>query len=128
LSTVCPNGTDMRTMAGALIDTVVQIYGKNKTVVLAGHDRGARSMQRAAVDIGQGGFTQIRAAGVWLADIVPIIIEYGSFSNPNNSVGYFHWVSDIQEAANNRADCKTELPSKSTRWILFASDHGLWRR
>lgn len=93
LSTVCPSGMDMRSTAGALIDTVVELYGQGKTVVLAGHDRGGRSMQRAAVDIGQGGFPQIKAAGVWIADVVPIITEFGSFSNPANAIGYFHWAS-----------------------------------
>ena len=78
LSTVCPNGTDERTNAGALIDATVAIFGEGKTVVLAGHDRGARAMQRAAVDIGQGGFPQVKAAGVWMADIVPIVAEYAS--------------------------------------------------
>ena len=49
-------------------------------------------MQRAAVDIGQGGFPFVKAAGVFMADIVPIVEEYASFSNPNKTVGYFHWV------------------------------------
>lgn len=74
---------------------MVAVFGEGKSVVLGGHDRGARSMQRAAVDIGQGGFPQIKALGVWMADIVPIIVEYHSFKNPNNSVGYFHWVSQL---------------------------------
>src|ERR1700760_1981833 len=91
LSTVCPNGTDERTNAGAIIDLVTKIYGPGKSVILGGHDRGARSMHRAAVDIGQGSFPQIDALGVFMADIVPIFEEYKSFSNPNFSVGYFHW-------------------------------------
>lgn len=92
LSTACPNGTDERTNVGAILDTVSAIFGEGKTVVLGGHDRGARAMQRAAVDIGQGGFPNVKAAGVWMADIVPIVEEYASFTNPNNTVGYFHWV------------------------------------
>lgn len=68
------------------------IYGANVTVVLAGHDRGARTMHRAAVSIDQ--FPSINALGVWMADIVPIVEEYASFSNPNYSTGYFHWVSN----------------------------------
>lgn len=48
-------------------------------------------MQRMAVDIGQGSHPEVHALGVWLADIVPIVDEYASFRNPNNSVGYFHW-------------------------------------
>lgn len=93
LSTVCANGTDERTNAGALLDAVVALFGEGKSVVLAGHDRGARAMHRAAVDIGQGGFSQVNALGVFLADIVPIVEEYASFSNPSYGVGYFHWVN-----------------------------------
>lgn len=52
-------------------------------------------MQRAAVDIGQGGFPFLKAAGLFVADIVPIVEEYASFWNPNSSVGYFHWVGDL---------------------------------
>lgn len=92
LSEACPNGTDERTNAGAILETVSSIFGEGKTVILAGHDRGARAMQRAAVDIDHGGFPFVKAAGVWMADIVPIIEEYASFENPNSSVGYFHWV------------------------------------
>jgi hypothetical protein len=80
-------------MAGAIIDSVTAIFGEDKYVVLGGHDRGARAMQRAAVDIGQGGFKQIKALGLWIADIVPIVAEISSFKNPRNAVGYFHWVS-----------------------------------
>lgn len=50
-------------------------------------------MHRAAVDIGQGGFPEVNALGLFVADIVPIKEEYNSFSNPNYSTGYFHWVS-----------------------------------
>ena len=92
MSQACPNGTDERTNAGAILETVSQIFGGGKTVILGGHDRGARAMQRAAVDIAQGGFPFVKAAGVDMADIVPIVEEYASFSNPNSTVGYFHWV------------------------------------
>ena len=67
------------------------MYGDNLTVILGGHDRGARAVHRAAVDIES--YSNINALGVWMADIVPIVAEVHSFSNPNNSVGYFHWVS-----------------------------------
>lgn len=71
LSQACPNGTDERTNAGAILETVSKIFGEGKTVILAGHDRGARAMQRAAVDLGQGGFPFVKAAGVWMADVSP---------------------------------------------------------
>lgn len=90
LSTVCPKGTDELTNAGTILDVVNQIYGDNVTVILGGHDRGARAMHRAAVSIDQ--FPKINALGLFVADIVPIVEEYASFSNPNYSTGYFHWV------------------------------------
>ena len=110
LSTACPNGTDERTNAGAIIDAAVALFGEGKTVVLAGHDRGARAMHRAAVDIGQGGFPQIKAAGLFIADIVPIVTEYASFTNPNNSVGYFHWVSWPVWRFEHKTECKSCRP------------------
>ena len=65
--------------ARAILDAVNIVYGKNVSVILGGHDRGPRSMHRAAVSIDQ--FPEINAE------------EYRSFSNPNYSTGYFHWVS-----------------------------------
>lgn len=53
-------------------------------------------MQRAAVDISHGGFPFVKAAGLFVADIVPIVDEYESFSNPRAAVGYFHWVGVFQ--------------------------------
>ena len=50
-------------------------------------------MHRAAVSIDQ--FPNINALGLFVADIVPIVEEYASFSNPNYSTGYFHWVSNL---------------------------------
>ena len=63
------------------------VTGGNITVVPGGHDRGARTMHRAAVSIDQ--FPKINALGVWLADIVPFVEEFASFSNPNDATGYF---------------------------------------
>ncbi|KAI1611052.1 Alpha/Beta hydrolase protein [Exophiala viscosa] len=89
LSTVCPNGTDEFTMASAILEAANKIYGNGIHVILGGHDRGARSMHRAAVSIDQ--FPNVNALGVWMADVVPIVEEYASFSNPNYSTNYFHW-------------------------------------
>lgn len=91
MSEACPNGTDERTNAGAILETVSQLFGDGKSVILGGHDRGGRAMQRAAVDIGQGGFSFVKAVGLFVADIVPIVAEYASFSDPSSAVGYFHW-------------------------------------
>ena len=46
-------------------------------------------MQRAAVSIDM--FSDIKAHGVFIADIVQFVEEFASFSNPNVTTGYFHW-------------------------------------
>ncbi|KIV76915.1 hypothetical protein PV11_08764 [Exophiala sideris] len=89
LSTRCTNGTDELTMASAILEAANKVYGNGISVILAGHDRGGRAMHRAAVSIDL--FPNVKALGVWLADIVPIVEEYASFSNPNYSTNYFHW-------------------------------------
>ncbi|QIW97750.1 hypothetical protein AMS68_003268 [Peltaster fructicola] len=91
LSEACPDAYDERTNANALVELVSKIFGKDKYIILGGHDRGARAMQRLAVDMGQGAHPEVHGLGVFLADIVPIVDEYDSFANPNSSVGYFHW-------------------------------------
>lgn len=58
-------------------------------IILAGHDRGARTMHRLAVSIEE--FPQVTGVGVFMADIVPIVEQYKSFSNPTLATGYFHW-------------------------------------
>lgn len=95
-STPCCNETgcayDKRTYAQAIMEAVANLYGGTKceptSVIFAGHDRGARTMHRAAVD---NNFTGIDPLGVFVADIVPFEAEYASFANPTDAVGYFHW-------------------------------------
>ena len=79
-------------MASAILEAATMVYGNGIHVILGGHDRGARAMHRAAVDIDQ--FPNVNALGVWMADIVPIVEEYASLSNPNHSTNYFHWVGN----------------------------------
>jgi haloacetate dehalogenase len=90
LSTPCTNGSNEFTFSSSILEAANIVYGDNIHVILGGHDRGARTMHRAAVSINQ--FPKVNALGVFLADIVPIVEEYASFSNPNYTVGYFHWV------------------------------------
>ncbi|KAF2167529.1 hypothetical protein M409DRAFT_22336 [Zasmidium cellare ATCC 36951] len=91
LSTACCNSTgcayDKRTYAQSILQAVNKVYG-NVNVIYAGHDRGARTMHRAAVD---NNFPGITGLGFFAADIVPFIAEYASFSNPVYAQGYFHW-------------------------------------
>jgi haloacetate dehalogenase len=89
LSTPCTTGTDKLTAAGAIVDALTHLYGNGTSVILAGHDRGARTMHRLAVSIAS--FPQVKGLGAFLADIVPIVEEYASFTHPLDALGYFHW-------------------------------------
>lgn len=120
---MCPNGTDERTTAGAIIDVATHLYGDGKHVVLAAHDRGARTVHRAAVDYSHGGFRQIKAMGAWMADIVPIVEEYASFGNPNNSVGYFHWSFLPRDQGNFSTN--VIMAYGGGNWVDFVNNAGV---
>ncbi|RPA95590.1 hypothetical protein L873DRAFT_1829789 [Choiromyces venosus 120613-1] len=62
---------------------------KQPITVLIGHDRGARIAQRLTVHADASPKFEILATA--LLDIVPTIVQYQSFANPKNSVGFFHW-------------------------------------
>ncbi|PHH78752.1 hypothetical protein CDD80_6303 [Ophiocordyceps camponoti-rufipedis] len=89
LSTPCTSGADQLTVGTAILEAVTHIYGKNTSIILAGHDRGARTVQRLAVNIDK--FPHVRAMGAFMADILPLYEQFRSFSKPGNAIGYFHW-------------------------------------
>jgi len=97
LSSPCCNSTgcyyDKRTYSHAIQEALKHIYPNGNgdgttSVIFAGHDRGARTMHRAAVD---NDYPGIHVMGLFVADIVPLIAEYESFANPQDAIGYFHW-------------------------------------
>ncbi|KAF4589072.1 putative Fluoroacetate dehalogenase [Ophiocordyceps camponoti-floridani] len=89
LSSPCASGADQLTTGTAILEAVTKIYGKNTSIILAGHDRGARIVQRLAVNIDH--FPHVRAMGVFIVDILPVYEKFRSFSKPQNAIGYYHW-------------------------------------
>ncbi|KAL8372161.1 hypothetical protein RB595_001790 [Gaeumannomyces hyphopodioides] len=89
----------------ALLEALVSTFklqpggGPRRTVVLGGHDRGARVAHRLAVSLshdaafssssGAGGL--VRVAGAVLLDIVPTQAQWAAFADPVSSRAYFHW-------------------------------------
>ncbi|KAH8805077.1 Alpha/Beta hydrolase protein [Xylogone sp. PMI_703] len=101
LSTPCNTGTDQLTNAQAMVEALTSIYGNGTTIILSGHDRGARIMQRLAVHINE--FPQVRGLGVFLIEIVPLVEQYSSFSDPSKAARYFHF------PLLSRADIATDI-------------------
>ncbi|KAI5786047.1 Alpha/Beta hydrolase protein [Pyronema domesticum] len=58
-------------------------------IILLGHDRGARITQRIGFNISE--FPQFDILGIFLADIVPIVIQFSSLADPIKAVSTFHW-------------------------------------
>ncbi|MCJ1313909.1 hypothetical protein MMC25_007589 [Agyrium rufum] len=87
-STASTTGIDKLTMARAIAESLLSIYGPTK-VILGGHDRGGRTMQRLAVSRAE--FGDLDVLGLIVFDIVPFVAEFASFSNPLLASGYFHW-------------------------------------
>lgn len=55
---------------------------------MAGHDRGARTMHRMALQIDD--FPQVKGLGVFMVEIVPIIPQWTAFSVPSAAIRYYH--------------------------------------
>ncbi|KAL8338965.1 hypothetical protein RB598_007332 [Gaeumannomyces tritici] len=92
-----------RALLEALISTFKLQPGEAaapRTVILGGHDRGARIAHRLAVSLshdpafaqssGAGGGL-LRVAGAALLDIVPTQAQWAAFADPVSSRAYFHW-------------------------------------
>lgn len=59
------------------------------SIILAGHDRGARVCHRLSVDAPAELLFKLK--GAILLDIVPTVIQWKSFANPAVAVGSYHW-------------------------------------
>ncbi|TVY73616.1 Fluoroacetate dehalogenase [Lachnellula suecica] len=62
---------------------------EKQTIVIAGHDRGARICHRLAVD--QASVPHFSIRGAIFIDIVPTSVQWKSFGTAAGSVGSFHW-------------------------------------
>jgi pimeloyl-ACP methyl ester carboxylesterase len=76
----------------ALLEALRHIIasGEPKSVVLAGHDRGARICHRIAVDADSRPLN-FNVRGAILLDIVPTLVQWQSFGDSKASTGSFHW-------------------------------------
>jgi len=81
---------DKLTLGKCYIEGLVSHYGKGNRVILGGHDRGARIMQRLAVSKDELK-EEIDVLGVWMLDIVPIVEQFKAFAQPGAAARYFHW-------------------------------------
>lgn len=96
-------GNDKRTVGKAILEALQSLLGadKNRAIILAGHDRGARICHRLAVD-NDAGLLGENIRGAILLDIVPTIVQWGSFANSRNSTSTFHWpfLANVEVATN----------------------------
>ncbi len=60
-----------------------------RTIILIGHDRGARIAHRLAVE--DAGPPHLKITSLVLIDIVPTKVQWEAFANPQAGVAYFHW-------------------------------------
>jgi hypothetical protein len=88
-STPSTTGDDKRTIGNAILEALGYHLGnRNRTLILGGHDRGARICHRLGVDADD---LPWNIMGVILLDIVPTIVQWASFANSRNSAATFHW-------------------------------------
>jgi pimeloyl-ACP methyl ester carboxylesterase len=79
---------DKRSIGTTLLNALIDVFGKDRKVILGGHDRGARICHRLAVDAAN---FPLNILGVIMLDIVPTLVQWQAFSNPKIVSGYFHW-------------------------------------
>jgi pimeloyl-ACP methyl ester carboxylesterase len=79
---------DKRSIGTSLLNALTDVFGKNRKVILGGHDRGARICHRLAVDAAN---FPLDILGVIMLDIVPTLAQFDAFSKPKVGAGYFHW-------------------------------------
>jgi len=83
-----------REIGGDILDALQQHLVKSGAetpypLVLMGHDRGARVIQRVIVD--KKDHPAFNFLGAVLLDIVPIVTQFSSLANPRNAASTFHW-------------------------------------
>jgi pimeloyl-ACP methyl ester carboxylesterase len=90
VSTACKQH-DRKTVGGALLEALTSVFNieSPRKVILGGHDRGARTCHRLAVD--KADFPALEIVGTVLLDIMPTKVQWEKFATPAVAVGYFHW-------------------------------------
>jgi pimeloyl-ACP methyl ester carboxylesterase len=88
-------GYDKRAIGRLILEALdkhLKSYGSKSSthsIVLIGHDRGARVIHRIAVD--RSLFANFDIRSVVLLDIVPTVVQFESFAQAKPAVGSFHW-------------------------------------
>lgn len=102
LSTPSTTKHDKRTIGQAILSAlsthlqVSNTVSKPISIILGGHDRGARICQRLATDLSIPGSPSAALAnwsivGTVILDIMPVTTQWSSLSNPKFARGTFHW-------------------------------------
>lgn len=95
-STPSQTSHDKATVGQAILAALTSLLEKTTkrarpySIILAGHDRGARICHRLAVDAASyaGQFTVL---GTVLMDIVPTVEQWQGMTRPAEAAGFFHW-------------------------------------
>ena len=82
-------GHDKLTYSTAIAESLFATYSSPIRVVLIGHDRGARVVHRLGVS--RSLFPKLSILSIILADIIPTIEYFATFSNPTILSRNFHW-------------------------------------
>jgi pimeloyl-ACP methyl ester carboxylesterase len=93
-----PPKSDKRTVGNLIVEALQAVFGKDRSVIYCGHDRGARVGHRLLVDNNPAH----NITSAILMDIVPTLEQWHSFQNPRASVAYYHWpflATDIAPAS-----------------------------
>lgn len=93
-----------RSVGTALLEALAAVFKTKssstpRTVILGGHDRGARICHRLSVDFSHPPSSSptlykdlnLNVVATILLDIVPTREQWSAFSNPDIAQGYFHW-------------------------------------
>lgn len=81
-----------RNVGKVILDTLHSLLPQTptpQTILLAGHDRGARVCHRLAVDAPND--LRFEISGTILLDIMPATVQWKKFQVPSAAVGFYHW-------------------------------------
>lgn len=81
-----------RNVGKAILDTLYALLPNTtvpQSILLAGHDRGARVCHRLAVDAPND--PRFKITGTILLDIMPATVQWPKFQVPSAAVGFYHW-------------------------------------
>lgn len=94
------SSTSRRTVAAAILESLASRF-PGATVLLVGHDRGARTWQKFVTDASYpesdawkaypASVRELKVKGAMIIDIVPYNVQWSGMANRHIATGYFHW-------------------------------------